>query len=51
MNTRELENIIRNILREQLSTTADAPTNGIFDSVDEAINAAHQAFCAINNAH
>lgn len=44
MNTRELENIIRNILREQLSTTADAPTNGIFDSVDEAINAAHQAF-------
>lgn len=45
MNTSELETLIRTILSEQLApTSADVKGNGLFQSVDEAINAAHQAF-------
>jgi propionaldehyde dehydrogenase len=47
MNTSELETLIRTILSEQL-TPAQTPVQpqgkGIFQSVSEAIDAAHQAF-------
>ena len=47
MNTSELETLIRTILSEQL-TPAQTPEQpqgkGIFQSVSEAIDAAHQAF-------
>ncbi len=52
MNTTELETIIRNILREQMMPTASqTQRNGIFQAVDDAVCAAHQAFCAFNSAH
>ena len=45
MNTTELETIIRNILREQMMPTASqTQRNGIFQTVDDAVCAAHQAF-------
>lgn len=48
MNTSELETLIRTILSEQLTTPAQTPAQpqgkGIFQSVSEAIDAAHQAF-------
>ena len=47
MNTSELETLIRTILSEQLTPgqTPDQPQGkGIFQSVSEAIDAAHQAF-------
>lgn len=48
MNTSELETLIRTILSEQLTTPAQTPVQpqgkGIFQSVSEAIDAAHQAF-------
>ncbi|RVS77302.1 aldehyde dehydrogenase EutE, partial [Citrobacter freundii] len=45
MNTSELETLIRNILSEQLAPAkAEVKGNGIFPSVGEAIDAAHQAF-------
>ncbi|HHE3342943.1 TPA: CoA-acylating propionaldehyde dehydrogenase PduP, partial [Salmonella enterica] len=48
MNTSELETLIRTILSEQLITSAQTPAQpqgkGIFQSVSEAIDAAHQAF-------
>lgn len=48
MNTSELETLIRTILSEQLTTpaqtTAQPQGKGIFQSVSEAIDAAHQAF-------
>ncbi|MFK3661161.1 CoA-acylating propionaldehyde dehydrogenase PduP [Scandinavium sp. NPDC088450] len=46
MNTQELETLIRAILREKIPATETQPktAQGIFTSVDEAINAAHQAF-------
>lgn len=45
MNTSELETLIRNILSEQLAPAkAEVQGNGIFPSVGEAIDAAHQAF-------
>lgn len=50
MNTTELEMIIRNILREKLMPSAlQIQRNGIFQTVDEAVCAAHQAFCAFNS--
>ena len=45
MNTTELEMIIRNILHEKLMPSAlQIQRNGIFQTVDEAVCAAHQAF-------
>ena len=45
MNNSELETLIRNILREQLApATQRAQRNAIFQTVDEAVGAAHQAF-------
>ena len=47
MNTSELETLIRTILSEQLTPgqTPEQPQGkGIFQSVSEAIDAAHQAF-------
>ncbi|WP_330985459.1 MULTISPECIES: CoA-acylating propionaldehyde dehydrogenase PduP [Enterobacterales] len=46
MNTQELETLIRAILREKIPETKTQPkaAQGIFTSVDEAINAAHLAF-------
>lgn len=45
MNTSELETLIRNILTEQLTPAKkEIKSNGIFPSVGEAIDAAHQAF-------
>lgn len=45
MNTSELEVLIRNILSEQLTPEkTQTKGNGIFQTVDEAIRAAHQAF-------
>ncbi|WP_149540352.1 CoA-acylating propionaldehyde dehydrogenase PduP [Escherichia albertii] len=45
MNNVELETLIRNILREQLvPTTSQTPKNSIFQTVDEAVCAAYQAF-------
>lgn len=45
MNNSELETLIRNILREQLApATQRAQRNAIFQTVDEAVCAAHQAF-------
>lgn len=45
MNTSELEMLIRNILSEQLTPEkTQTKGNGIFQTVDEAIRAAHQAF-------
>ena len=47
MNTSELETLIRTILSEQLTpaqTPNPAQGKGIFQSVSEAIDAAHQAF-------
>ena len=45
MNTSELETLIRNILSEQLAPAkVEVKGNGIFPSVGEAIDAAHQAF-------
>lgn len=45
MNTTELETTIRNILREQMMPTASqTQRNGIFQTVDDAVCAAHQAF-------
>lgn len=45
MNTSELETLIRNILSEQLAPAqTETQGHGIFQSVSEAIDAAHQAF-------
>ena len=45
MNNSELETLIRNILREQLvPATPRTLRNAIFQTVDEAVCAAHQAF-------
>ena len=45
MNNSELETLIRNILREQLvPATPRMQRNAIFQTVDEAVCAAHQAF-------
>ena len=45
MNNSELETLIRNILREQLvPATPRTQRNAIFQTVDEAVCAAHQAF-------
>ncbi len=45
MNPTELETIIRNILREQLIPIASQmQRNAIFQTVDEAVCAAHLAF-------
>ncbi len=44
MNNSELETLIRNILREQLApATQRMQRNAIFQTVDEAVCAAHQA--------
>lgn len=52
MNNVELETLIRNILREQLvPTTSQTPKNSIFQTVDEAVCAAYQAFYVFNNVH
>lgn len=52
MNTSELETLIRTILTEQLEPAkAEIKGGGIFPSVGEAIDAAHQAFYVISNAH
>lgn len=51
MNNSELETLIRNILREQLvPATPRMQRNAIFQTVDEAVCAAHQAFYAFNSA-
>lgn len=51
MNNSELETLIRNILREQLvPATPRTLRNAIFQTVDEAVCAAHQAFYAFNSA-
>lgn len=45
MNTTELETLIRTILSEQLAPAkTEIKGNGIFQSVGEAVDAAHQAF-------
>lgn len=50
MNNSELETLIRNILREQLvPATPRTQRNAIFQTVDEAVCAAHQAFYAFNS--
>ncbi len=51
MNNSELETLIRNILREQLApATQRMQRNAIFQTVDEAVCAAHRAFYAFNSA-
>ena len=44
MNTNDLESLIRTILIEQLTPTSASASSAIFASVDEAVNAAHNAF-------
>lgn len=45
MNTTELETLIRTILSEQLAPAkTEIKGNGIFQSVGEAVDAAHRAF-------
>lgn len=57
MNTSELESLIRTILSEQLAPAQpQAKANGIFQSVSDAIDAAHQAFlryqqCPLKTRH
>lgn len=49
MNNSELETLIRNILREQLvPATPRMQRNAIFQTVDEAVCAAHQAFFTLS---
>lgn len=53
MNTSELETLIRTILSEQLTpgqTPVQPQGKGIFQSVSEAIDAAHQAFLRYSSA-